>query len=162
MGLSAPSTGEAGRSLPPHPRLRSVRALFTGRPRMWGHSSRCFTFGGVSPCIILGQPGSDCIRTSAIIGVQHPLAGQSPASLPAQPRFARVLHANRPFAAGIEPMVANSGMQLHGARVAPSTGISLRSLPFMKRKIRKRPDASSDYWIGSPAGIPGGRAASRF
>jgi hypothetical protein len=51
---------------------------------------------------------------------------------------------------------------INGARVAPSTGISLRSLPFIKRKIRKRPDASSDYWIGSPAGIPGGRAASIF
>jgi hypothetical protein len=35
--------------------------------------------------IILGQPGSDCIQTS------------------------RSLHAHRPFAAGIEPMVANSG-----------------------------------------------------
>jgi hypothetical protein len=51
---------------------------------VWGHSSRCFAFGGVSPCIILGQPGSDCIHTSATIG----------------------------------------------ARVAPSTGISLRSLPL--------------------------------
>ena len=119
MGLSAPSGSISRRSLPPHPRLRSVRALFTGRPRMWGHSSRCFTFGGVSPCIILGQPGSDCIHTSAIIGVQHPLAGQSPASLPAQPRFARVLHADRPHAAGIEPMVANSGMQLMGLASPP-------------------------------------------
>ena len=30
---------------------------------------------------------------------------------------------------------------INGARVAPSTGISLRSLPFIKRKIRKRRDA---------------------
>ena len=28
---------------------------------MWGHSSRCFAFGGVSPCIILGKHGSDGI-----------------------------------------------------------------------------------------------------
>ena len=28
---------------------------------VWGHSSRRFAFGGVSPCIILGQYGSDGI-----------------------------------------------------------------------------------------------------
>jgi hypothetical protein len=34
MGLSAPSGSISRRSLSPHPRLRSVRAFFTGRPRV--------------------------------------------------------------------------------------------------------------------------------
>src|SRR5208337_4878404 len=78
-------------------------ALFTAWPRMWRHSSRSFAFGGVSPSIILGQPGSDCIPTSldrfskagktildpsmrtvhsAIIGAQRPLHRHQPAEPP--------------------------------------------------------------------------------
>ncbi len=60
MGFSTPSTGKAC-GVSPLTSLRSPGALFAGRPPMWGHSSRCFAFGGVSPSIICGQPGSDCI-----------------------------------------------------------------------------------------------------
>ena len=49
---------------PPHPRLRSVRALFAGRPPMWGHSSRCFAFGGVcGDTPLAALPSEGCVGT---------------------------------------------------------------------------------------------------
>ena len=125
---------------PPSPSLALVMgALFAGRPPMWGHSSRCFAFGGVSPCIISGQPGSDCIpivfptagktilgivfrsfpkndrdpsmRTdhSAINGAQRPLRQHKPPESPPSRSLAL---------AGIEPMVA----QFRDMRTLRSTG----------------------------------------
>jgi hypothetical protein len=48
----------------PHEGIAIFGALFTTWPPMWGHSSRCFAFGGVSPCIICGRRGSDGIHSS--------------------------------------------------------------------------------------------------
>ena len=149
---------------PPHPRLRSVRALFAGLPRMWGHSSRCFAFEGVcgdTPLAALPSEGCphyypwatrlNCIPTSAISGVQHPLAWQSPASLPA----------DRPFAAGIEPVAADSGSNYWGSR-RPLHRHKPAEPPLQQKEDTEKTGRLSAFWIGSPAGIPGGRAASRF
>ena len=56
-------------------RLKGSRSAAPSSPhaaRIWGHSSRCFAFGGVSPCIISGQRGSDCIQTSRSLHAHRP------------------------------------------------------------------------------------------
>ena len=163
MGFSTPSTGKAcgaspltlacarhGRTL--HRAASDVRTLLSllcFRRGVWGHSSRCFAFGGVSPLLSSGSTVQSASTPHAIVFSEAGKTILDPCK--------RIVHS---------PPELNQWCQfrhaINGARVAPSTGISLRSLPFIKRKIRKRPDASSDYWIGSPAGIPGGRAASIF
>ena len=64
MGFSTPSTGIACGASPLT--LASARhgALFTGRPPMWGHSSRCFAFGGVyGDTPLAALPSEGCMGT---------------------------------------------------------------------------------------------------
>jgi len=110
------------------------------RRGVWGHSSRCLAFGGVSPSIIFGQPASDCML---LMGFSAPSTGTSLRSLPPHARLRSQTLSIVFFKAG-KAILDPSMRTVHaiiGAPVAPSTGMSLRSLGFNKRKRRKRPDA---------------------
>jgi len=155
-GVQHPLHRQSLRSLPAHPRVRSswahsspgglgcadtplaallsegcvgtLLSLLCFRRGVWGHSSRCFAFGGVSPLLSSGSTVQSASTPHAIVFSEAGKTILDPCK--------RIVHS---------PPELNQWCQfrhaINGARVAPCTGISLRSLPFIKRKIRKRPDA---------------------
>ena len=119
MGLSAPSDSKAAGASPltlacarhgrPLRRAASdvgtLLSLLCLRRGVWGHSSRCFAFGGVSPLLSSASPAQ---IASIVTGAQRPLRQQSrrslhPSDIVFPRRNSRSLHADRPFAPGIEP-----------------------------------------------------------
>ena len=160
-------------------------ALFTGRPRMWGHSSRCFAFGGVcgdTPLVALPSEGCPhyypwavrfrlhphltrsffprrekrslippCAPSTQLLGLASPPPQAKPAEPPPQSRLRSCLpFAHRPHAAGIEPMVANSGMQLLGL-ASPPPQAKPAEPPLHKKEDTEKTGRLSDYRIG---GLP--------
>ena len=123
----------------------TLLSLLCFRRGVWGHSSRCSVSEGCPHYYL--RPTR--LRLHAVNGVQHPLHRQSLRSLPAQPRFARGL--TRSFFQAGRTILDPSTRTVH----SPPELNQCSPIPAFRGCL-------SSYWIGSPAGIPGGRAASRF
>ena len=165
MGFSTPSTGKACGASPltlacaRHGRTLHRTPLGCGCVGTL-LSLLCLRRG--VPIIILGQHGSDCIHASAIIGARAApstgiACGVSP-SISLTLVFAVCGPSISP--PRIELLAANSGSSYWGSR-RPLHRRKPAEPPLHKKEETQSPDLTG-YWIGSPAGMPGGRAAFRF
>ena len=150
MGLSAPSGSISRRSLP----------LILACARFAPSSPGCLGCGDTPLaallskgcvgtllsllCLRRGVPKYhprptrlNCIPTSAIVWFSTPWLGKDPASLPA----------DRPFAAGIEPVAADSGSNYWGSR-RPLHRHKPAEPPLQQKEDTEKTGRLSAFWIG--------------